>query len=209
MLVISRSQVRTSLIELMISMAIGFASLTAMASLVGHGIGLNNQLMAKSRLNEEVNAIAALLVSDIKRTGYDANIVNIVKDPNHFTSPFVNSLKTANYPSEIVNSCVVFAYDRNQNGQLDTKNTNEHFGFRLKDKAIEIRMDGLACDANGWHDLTDPDVIIVTTLRFLVQEEVNNGINVRRVELVLEAELKSNSMISKRVSTSFWIKNYG
>lgn len=201
-------QAGTSLVELMISMAIGFASLTAMASLVGHGIGMNSQLLAKSRLDEEINAVAALLVSDIKRAGYNANMLSVVGDPNQQVSPFAGSLSVANYPQEVANSCVVFAYDRNQNGQLDTINTNEHYGYRLKDKAIEIRIDGLACNVGGWHDLTDPGLIKVTNLQFIVQQQNRFGVNVSRIDLILEAELKNNSLISKRISTSFLVKNY-
>jgi prepilin peptidase dependent protein B len=208
MLNLRRYHCGTSLVELMISMAIGLASLTAMASLVGHGIGLNSQLLAKSRLDEEINAIAALLVSDIKRAGYDANMIRLVSDPSLPVSPFADSLLVSNYPSEVANSCVTFAYDRNQNGQLDTQNTNEHFGFRLKDKAIEMRIDGLACNAGGWHDLTDPNVVKVSKLQFSVQGHARHGINASRVKLLLEAELKHNGSISKRLTTSFMVKNH-
>jgi prepilin peptidase dependent protein B len=208
MLKLRSFQFGTSLVELMISMAIGLASLTAMASLVGHGIGLNSQLLAKSRLDEEINAIVALLVSDIKRAGYDANMISLVSDPTLPTSAFADSLKVSNYPAEVANSCVTFAYDRNQNGQLDTQNTNEHFGFRLKDKAIEMRIDGLACNAGGWHDLTDPDVVKVIKLEFSIQRQALYGISANRIELILEAELKRDGSISKRVSTSFLVKNY-
>lgn len=203
-----RYQVGISLVELMISMAIGFSSLTAMASLVGHGIGLNSQLMAKSRLDEEINAIAALLISDIKRAGYDANILRVVSDPNNQSSPFTDSLNVANYAAEEANSCLVFAYDRNQNGQLDTLNTNEHFGYRLKNKAIEIRINGLSCGAGGWHDLSDPDVITVSKLEFLVEQQGRHGVNIYRVAVLLEAQLKNNPEIAKRISTSFLVKNY-
>ncbi|MDP5040076.1 MAG: prepilin peptidase dependent protein B [Paraglaciecola sp.] len=201
-------QTGTSLVELMISMAIGFASLTAMASLVGHGIGLNSQLMAKSRLDEEVNAVAALMIRDIKRAGYDGNIAIVVNDPNQFVSVFDNSLAVYSYPGEAASSCVEFSYDRNQNGVLDVVSGNENFGYRLKDNAIEIRIDGLSCEAGGWHDLTDPDIIKVSHLKFVLQQQNNHGVNTHRIAIELQAELKSDSSVSKRFSTSFLVKNY-
>ena len=63
-------QCGNSLVELMISMTLGLASITAMASLVGHGIALNTSLLAKSRLDEEMNAVVAVVSHDLKRAGY-------------------------------------------------------------------------------------------------------------------------------------------
>lgn len=199
----------TTLVELLISMAIGFASLTAMASLVGHGIGLNTQLLAKSRLDEELNAIVELLVNDIKRAGYDANTNSIVSDPNTLVSPFLHSVVIANYPTEATKSCLLFAYDRNKNGQLDTVNTNENYGYRLKDDAIEIRLNGLGCGINGWHDLSDPHVVKVTKLKFILHSLQRASVKASRIELIVEAELRNHSAISKRIHTFFTIKNYG
>ena len=202
------SQLGTTLVEMMISMAIGLASLTTMASLVGHGIGLNSQLLAKSRLDEEVNGIVELLVNDIKRAGFDASTLNIVSDPNTFQSAFARSVTIADYPGEAANSCLLFAYDRNQNGVLDTINSNENFGYRLKDRAIEIRLDGLGCNANGWQDLSDPQVVKVTRLEFVLHTQQRANVVANRVELTVQAELRNNPAISKLIQTSFVIKNY-
>lgn len=203
------SQLGTSLVELMISMAIGFSALSAMASLVGHGVGLNSQLLAKSRLDEEINGIVELLVNDIKRAGYDAATFDIVSDPNLKQSAFTNSLFVTHYPSEAANSCIEFAYDRNHNGILDTANTNENYGYRLKDDAIEIRLDGLTCGVNGWHDLSDPQLVKVTTLEFVVHSQASAQVMAKRIELTIEAELRSYPFISKRIHTTFLIHNYG
>lgn len=207
MLMASR-QAGTTLVELMISMSIGFASLTAMASLVGHGISLNSQLISKSRLQEEINAITGLLINDIKRAGFNANTLDIVVDPVNVVSPFRQSLQVDNYPGETSNSCILYSYDRNENGLLDAVNPNEYFGFRLKDKAIEIRIDGLNCDSNGWHDLTDPNVVEVTSLQFVDRQQIINGVNALSIELLITAQLVNDSAISKRVYTAFNIKNY-
>jgi len=198
----------TTLVELMISMAIGFASLTAMASLVGHGIGLNSQLMAKSRLDEELYAIVELLLNDIKRAGFDANVSQVLSDPT-YVSPFASSVVVSNHPAESINSCLMFAYDRNKNGLLDTVSSNENYGYRLRDKAIEIRIDGLGCGQNGWQDLSDPQVVKVTKLEFKRYSHQSASVVVTRIELIVAAELRTNPAISKRIQTSFTVKNYG
>jgi prepilin peptidase dependent protein B len=72
MLVSLKKHYGNSLVELMISMTLGLASITAMASLVGQGIGLNASLLATSRLEEEMNAVVAVVSHDLKRAGYYA-----------------------------------------------------------------------------------------------------------------------------------------
>jgi prepilin peptidase dependent protein B len=208
MLISSIKQYGNSLVELMISMTLGLASITAMASLVGHGIALNSSLLAKSRLDEEINAVVAVVSHDLKRAGYYALTSNIVKNPIIFTNPFDNSLSVAAFTDEPINSCINFAYDRNKNGLLDISTNNENFGYRLKDKAIEIRVGGAACEQSGWHDLTDPKVLQVTSLRFTVEQTLVQKIIQTRVNIALHARLKKYPDISRSINTSVLIKNY-
>ena len=201
-------QYGNSLVELMISMTLGLASITAMASLVGHGIALNTSLLAKSRLDEEINAVVAVVSHDLKRAGYYAHTLELVKNPTVFSNPFDDSLIIAAYADEPANSCIVFAYDRNKNGLLDTDPSNENYGFRLKDGAVEIRLDGADCDKSGWHDLTDPKVVQVTALKFTVEQVTVQQVTQTRVNIDLQARLKKHTDISRRVSTSVLIENY-
>lgn len=197
-----------SLVELMISMALGLASITAMASLVGHGIALNSSLLAKSRLDEEINAVVVVISHDLKRTGYYGHIDEVVKNPTTLSNPFDHSLSIAAYANEPANSCINFAYDRNKNGVLDTAPSNENYGYRLKDKAVEIRLDGAACDESGWHDLTDPKVVQVMALKFSFEQTTVQQITKTRVNIELQARLKKHHDISRSVSTSVLIENY-
>jgi prepilin peptidase dependent protein B len=208
MLVLPIKQVGNSLVELMISMTLGLASITAMASLVGHGIALNTSLLAKSRLDEEINAVVAVLSHDLKRAGYYALTNEMVKNPSTFLNPFDDTLRIAAYATESPNSCINFAYDRNKNGALDTAPTNENYGFRLKDSAVEIRLDGAACDESGWHDLTDPKIVQVTALEFSVEQITVQQITQTRVNVELQARLKKHPDISRSINTSILIENY-
>ena len=198
----------TSLVELLVSMAIGLASLSAMSSLVGHGIALNAQLLAKARLDEELDTIVALLVNDIRRAGYSAATSQRFSDPTSAPAPFSHTLHVSQHMSESTNSCIMFAYDRNQNGQLDTDDTNENYGFRLHDGAIEIRQDGLACEGGGWQDLSDPNTVKITLLQFTLQAQTRHGLSLMSVDLTLEAELVDFPSISRRIHTGFVAQNY-
>jgi prepilin peptidase dependent protein B len=198
----------TSLVELLVSMAIGLASLSAMSSLVGHGIALNSQLLAKARLDEELDAIVALLINDIRRTGYSAGTAQRLNDPIHTPSPFSQTLQLAQHTSEASDSCILYAYDRNQNGLLDIDDTNENYGFRLHDGALEMRLDGLGCEAGGWQDISDPNTVNVTFLQFSLQTQNRQGLGLVSVGLVIEAELVAFPSISRRIETGFMAQNY-
>jgi prepilin peptidase dependent protein B len=203
-----RTQAGNSLVELMISMTLGLASITAMASLVGHGIALNTSLLAKSRLDEEINAVVAVLRHDLKRAGYYSLTHEMVKNPTTKMNPFDDSITIAAYTSEADNSCINFAYDRNKNGALDTTPSNENYGYRLKDKAVEIRLDGASCDESGWHDLTDPQIVQVMVLEFMIEETVVQQISQTRVNIALQARLKKYPDIARSINTNILIENY-
>lgn len=208
MLVSPIKQHGNSLVELMISMTLGLASITAMASLVGHGIALNTSLLAKSRLDEEINAVVAVVSHDLKRAGYYALTNEMVENPLVFSNPFDDSVIIAAYTSESANSCINFAYDRNKNGVLDAAPNNEKYGFRLRDNAIEIRLDGADCDKPGWHDLTDPKVVQVTALTFNIEQTKVQQVSQTRVNIELQARLKKHPDILRHINTSVLIENY-
>jgi len=208
MLVSPTKQHGNSLVELMISMTLGLASITAMASLVGHGIALNSSLLAKSRLVEEINAVVAVVSHDLKRAGYYALTNEIVKNPTISSNPFDDSLSIAAYSDEPANSCINFAYDRNKNGLFDTSPNTEQYGYRLRDNAVEIRLDGAACDKSGWHDLTDPKVVQVTVFKFTLEQITIQQVTQTRVNIELQARLKKHPDISRIVNTSVLIENY-
>ena len=208
MLVALVKQYGHSLVELMISMTLGLASITAMASLMGHGIALNASLLATSRLEEEMNAIVVVVSHDLKRTGYYALTTDMAKTPSNFSNAFDGSLITGAYSSELADSCITFSYDRNKNGLLDISPHNEKYGFRLRDRAVEIRLKGAACNQSGWHDLTDPKVVYVTTLNFIVEQTTVQQIIHTRVHIKLQARLKKYPNILRSINTSVLIENY-
>lgn len=208
MLVSPVKQHGNSLVELMISMTLGLASISAMASLVGHGIALNTSLLAKSRLDEEMNAVVAVISHDLKRAGYYALTDEMIKSPASVSNPFDGTLSAAAFSAETPNSCINFAYDRNKNGLLDTSPHNENYGFRLKDSAVEIRLGGAACDESGWHDLTDPSVVQVTALEFIIKQSHVQQVMHTMVSIQLQARLKKHPDISRSINTSVLIENH-
>jgi prepilin peptidase dependent protein B len=197
-----------SLVELMISMTLGFVALSAMSSLVAQGIVLNTSFLAKSRLDEEVNAVLAIISQDLKRIGFHGLTHKMIADPENFTSPFQRTLTVAKFPQEPAKSCVTFAYDANQNGLLDAKYPNENYGYRLRDEAIEIRMNSLECKNMGWHDITDSSIVKVTMLSFIQEKHISQQISHSRIHISLQAKLTKQPQISRYASASILIQNY-
>ena len=197
-----------SLIEMMITMTLGLVSLSTVASFVGYGVGVNAKLLESSRLSQEIMAVGALLKRELRRAGYSANTEEMVSDPANLLSQFSSSISVSAYPGEASNSCIVFSYDRNGNGMLDTVDGNENFGFRLKDGAVEIRIDGASCIDNGWENLSDDQVLEITQLSFELSQTIDNNVVSNWVSISLQAKLVKNTQLSKQFNASFMVRNY-
>ena len=197
-----------SLIEMIVAMALAIGSLAAVSSLVGFSIGVNGTLLNSARLNEELGNVYALIIADLRRTGYSGNTVAMVSDPDANLSPFRDSISVSEYPGETAQSCLVFSYDSNDNGMLDQASPNEHFGYRLLYGTVEIRRNSLDCTSNGWEDLTDSNVVRVTSLRFSINQTVQQGISSTSVTVFLSGELSANAKLSKIYHTVVVVRNY-
>ena len=197
-----------SLIEIMIAMTLAVGSLAAVSSLVGYGVGVNGNLLNSARLNEELGNVYALIIADLRRTGFSGNTKAMVSQPDANPSPFNQSISISEYPGETAQSCVLFSYDSNDNGTLDLASPNENFGYRLLDGTVEIRRNSLDCTSNGWEDLTDSSVVKVTSLRFAVNQTVQQGITSTSVTVFLSGELSANDKLSKVYQTVVVVRNH-
>lgn len=207
MLSLTRSSGYT-LIEILIAMVLGVSSLTAVASLVGYGIGVNGNLINSARLNEELGNVYSLIVSDVRRAGYSGDTVAMVTDPTANPSPFNASITVSEYAGEVADSCILFAYDANDNGAFDDVAPDERYGYRLREGAVEIRRGGASCTEEGWEDLTDSELITVTNLTFTVNQITQNGISSTAITILVTGELVSNGNFTREYSTTLVVRNY-
>ncbi|WP_100656637.1 prepilin cleavage protein [Alteromonas flava] len=210
MLVKSRKQqTGASLIELLIALAIGVTAISALAGLVGYGMGVNAKLLASSRLNEEVGNVMTLITRDVRRAGYNGSTLVMIADPAANPSPFAGTLQISEFPGELLNSCIVFAYDDNNNGVMDVAaGVNENYGYRLRNGVVEMRTNGLQCADLGWIPLTDPGMTVVTSLTFVLNQIIENGIAANEITISLQAQLVADNAISRRFDSSFVVRNY-
>ncbi|MDM7860814.1 prepilin cleavage protein [Alteromonas sp. ASW11-36] len=204
-----KTQRGATLLELLLSLALGVTAITALAGLVGYGMGVNANLLSSSRVNEELGNLMLMIQRDVRRAGYSGNTLAMVGDPAANPSPFANSIAIGAYPGEAANSCILFSYDNDNNGVLDAvAGNNENFGYRLRDGQVEMRVNSLLCVDDGWLVLSDPDTINVTGLTFVLNQIVENNVTSNEITLTLQGELATNNAISRRFDSSFVVRNY-
>lgn len=197
-----------SLTELLISMSIGLIALASLASVIGFGVGTNGRLMESATLNEELGATMFLMTREIRRAGFNGNTVALVTDPNANPSLFQNTLLISQFPGEAANSCILFAYDENLNGSLDGGPRAEAVGFRLRDEILEMRVNGTSCDAPGWDPLTNKNSVVVSELQFSNTQVIDSGVTANLVGVNLAGSRTDKPTLSRRFSTTIWVRNY-
>lgn len=172
-----KNQQGMTLIELLISLAIGQVLTGAMIVIYVTSVKGNIDNIKNSTLNQDMNAMLRLINRDVRRAGYwaavpgtdDLSVNPFMSDTNDF---FISE-KTG----ETTNSCVMYSYDLDKDKLVDVGasatsapfNTApydignvEQFGFRINGTAMQMRT-GLAsasesnftCDSGAWTTITD------------------------------------------------------
>ncbi|MDF2178218.1 hypothetical protein P2G88_08130 [Aliiglaciecola sp. CAU 1673] len=203
-----QKQAGLGLVELMIASLLGLSAIAALASVMGLGIGTSGNLINQSRLNEELKAVSSLITRELKRTGYNGNTLGLVGDPTANPSAFSNSLQVSAFPGEANNSCILFSYDSNGNGVLDVAGTNENYGFRLRDEAIEFRQGGLGCADAGWQDLTEKSMVEVSQLTFNITPVTVNNVTRYDISITLVGHFAANPSLSRSYQEQVSVRSY-
>ena len=167
---LARNEAGVALTEFLIASALATSFLLSVTTGVAtfkHHLTLSQHQVL---LTNELRLIRATLSMQLKRSGF------------YHTSPTTSLNNTGLSPAitigqhtaESANSCILFNYDKNQNGTIDTASVSEQIGFRLRNGSLEYRMAGRTCDQSGWHDLTDIQSINVTrfeAIQYAASEE--------------------------------------
>lgn len=154
-----------SLIELMVTMAIGLVVMAGVLGLVSNSLRANADSMKTTRLNQEMRAAMDLMVRDIRRAGYRKNYADYIG--SIVTGGIFDNTVRIVHNGKVApqGGHIEFQYDLDDDGTLGT--TNESFGFRLDTAAGVIRYTTSALAGTPtWQALTDPNVIQVTELSF-------------------------------------------
>lgn len=200
-----RKQRGLSLVELMIAMLLGLMLIGAVTSLFMSTLQSNRDLALIHQLEDELHATMDLMTRDLRRAG--SNATPIVSAT--MTNPFGLDTPAA-AAGEVANSCFTFRYDLDNDGALDAASPDERFGFRLLQKRIQSRGGGLACNLNGapgWTDVTTANVVEITKLNFALQTTEAGEMDLRRIVITLEGQLKSDPSVKRSLLRTLRVRN--
>ncbi|MGH8505410.1 MAG: prepilin-type N-terminal cleavage/methylation domain-containing protein [Stenotrophobium sp.] len=192
-----------SLVELMIALTLGLVLTAGLISMFMATLKSNSDLARTQQLENELHAGMQLMTRDLRRAGANGEASPV---PN-FVNPFGLGA-TGAYAGEAANSCILFSYDLNDNGVLDTASTNdERMGYRLRQGVLQLRNSGLGCADDGWTDVTTPAVVKVTQLQFAVAALADGDMTIRRVTITLAGQLKSDATIVRSLTGHVRVRN--
>lgn len=155
-----------SLVELLIGSALGVL-------LVGAGIGVllahlkeSRTLAEHNRLIQDLRSTTSLIARDLRRAGHwaDSGAGVWLRDAPPSDRTVTNNPYAAIDATPSPAGALTLRYSRDsvENHNVDS---NEQFGFRLRNEAIEMRIGG-----GSWQAMTDASLMKVTALEFTPNE---------------------------------------
>lgn len=135
-------------------MAIGLFIAAVGATLLAANLRENRSLLLEARLMQDLRTASDLVARDLRRAGYWGAPANGIGSNGASANPYA-----AMSPASAASDAASFRYSRDatENNLVDT---NEQFGFRLRQGAIELQL-----GAGNWQALTDTGTLIVTAFR--------------------------------------------
>ncbi|MBF0346992.1 MAG: prepilin-type N-terminal cleavage/methylation domain-containing protein [Magnetococcales bacterium] len=175
-----------SLVELMVALAAGAIVLSGVVQLFSNQAASQAYSHQVIRLNQELRTLEEMMSRELRRAGFWGTTPDTsgfsIKDNPFWASGF--DLTISNITGGTANSCILFSYDLDQDGSLDTSSGNdERYGFRLATDGsgigvVQMRRDsaggtfscGTAYGDTDWVDLTDPRNTHYTQVSFSLSE---------------------------------------
>jgi type IV pilus assembly protein PilW len=212
-----RAQRGLSLVELLVGVAIALFIAAAAATLFAGNLRENRQLLLEARLMQDLRTAADIATRDLRRAGYWAGATDGVWAAGASgvaVNPYV-----ALAPSGAASDAVTFRYSRDttENNLVDS---NEQFGFRLRNGAIELQL-----GAGNWQALTDAGTVTVTAFSVTptVQDidlqgfcpkacPVGNAVcpphqQVRSLAVTISARLVADASVTRSIRSNVRLRN--
>ncbi len=215
-----------NLIELMVGLTIGLLILAGVLTVYLSTIQSSSSTLKSIRLNQEINAVMDLMVTDIARAGFWANATNQVSALESTPNPFMQA--DTDIQSSDGDQCLMFTYDYDLDGVV-TQSRDEVRGYKLSGGTIKTVKGGVTtadtsdCSSYDWESLTDASVSTITELSFVVNETCVNTTATatacgdatagqilsitREVVVTISASLTSDSSITKTVTDTVKVRN--
>ena len=143
-----------SMVELLIGIAVGLLIAAAAASFLASNLRESRALLLETRLMQDLRTAADLITRELRRAGYWAAATEGIWSAG--AGVVRQNPYAAVVPSAAASDSVSFAFSRDAL-ENDLVDTNEQFGFRLRNGAIEMLL-----GAANWQALTDSTTLTVT-----------------------------------------------
>jgi type IV pilus assembly protein PilW len=139
----------------MVGLALGLIVLSAGTLLMTQHLREHRALLLEARLMQDLRTASDLVARDLRRAGHWGGAADGVWSPVH---PVRANPYAALAPVAAASDAASFGYSRDavENHLLDS---NEQFGFRLRNHAIELQL-----GSGNWQALTDSTLLVVTAL---------------------------------------------
>lgn len=161
-----------SLIEMMVSIAVGLIVVAGAMAMFGSTINNNRDMIASMRLNQDLSTVVNIMASELRRAGFGPRDNDIDEDSYIWWNDYNDSI-TLNIPSH---NCVLFAYDQDYFADNDSDvdiSDDEYRGFLFENGAIYMRErctagDNVTCSTScdrsdgDWTRLLDQTTMTVT-----------------------------------------------
>lgn len=184
-----------SLIELLIAVGLGLLVLTAVAAMLLSMVHSDADNLKAVRLSQEMRAALSLMSRDIRRSGGSA-----VSGPT--TMAVFSNINAISTSTASPSTSITFFYDADWDGALDA--ATETFGYRHDNanQTIEMLNNGAT-----WSDITDSNVINVTSLWFTQTCVNESGVFMRQINIILNGRLADDTTVRRRMTESVKIRN--
>ncbi len=221
-----------SLTELMVGSTVALIVLSGAIQLYTINIRASNDSLQLSRLSHDTRSMLSIMERELLRSGYwSFSPEHTLIQGNPFTQQKAYLTIDAK-AEEADNSCILYSYDRYQDGLIGvggsghltastTRDNVEQFGFRLNDGRLQMRQSGanFSCNSGRWQTMNE-ESILIDTLHFErhthcthAQKPASDcsddepGWLHTRIDIRLSASLASTPNIQQTQSTSVDIRN--
>ena len=145
-----------SLVELLVGVAIALFIAATGATLLAGNLRENRNLLLEARLMQDLRTATDVISRDLRRAGYWGAATDGVWTAAVAASGVAANPYVALAPGAAASDAVSFRYSRDavENNLVDG---NEQFGFRLRNRVIEMLL-----GAGNWQALTDAGTLDIT-----------------------------------------------
>lgn len=203
-----------TLLEMLIGIGLGLFLLANGVFMYSSIVHSYYGLLSVNRLDQQLRSAMNLMVQEIRRAGYSSNAIGNVKTGTNNNVFMANNTDLTTPTS----SCILFTYDVDSTGILPALNSSDYdkrFGFRLSGTTLQSRpltYNSFNCNGNDWENLTDSNLIQITSLTFTITPTVvtlntTNTLTIRTVTISITGNLSNDTSVTRTITGTVRVRN--